>query len=274
MRRALSWLTIFILALAGCTAPRSRPAADQLAWQRLCAHMQPAPENPAPSAAGPQDTAQGRALEAAATRARPAVVHIHTIMVEAAAPATEGDAARLGRRSGGTGVIVGADGLIVTAAHVVRGAQAVRVVLADGTSYPAHAVEFDPHRDVAIVSIDAHDLPTLPPETAAAPHGTPIVALGCPGPAVAARRFGRVSKPCASLQHQLDPAGACDFPKLIEPTAALEPGFSGGPLLDQHGHLLGLHVAMRGNTPERRRGYAQPLDIATLAELSARIRGR
>lgn len=274
MRRALSWLTMFILALAGCTAPRSRPAADQLAWQRLCAHMQPAPEDPAPPAAGPLDPAHGRALEAAATRARPAVVHINTIMVETTALAAGGNAARLGHRSGGTGVIVGADGLIVTAAHVVRAARMVQVVLADGASYPARAVEFDPHRDVAIVSIDAQNLPTLSPDAAAAPHGTPIVALGCPDPAVATLRFGRVSEPCASLQHQLDPAGGCDFTRLIETTAELEPGFSGGPLLDEHGHLLGLHIAMRGNTPDRRRGYAQPLDATTLAELGARVRGR
>lgn len=274
MRRALPWLTVFVLALAGCTAPRSQPAADQLAWQRVCAHMRTAPPDPTPLTLGPLDTARGCALEAVAARARTAVVHIHTIVVETAAPATVGDAARLGRHSGGTGVIIGADGLIATAAHVVRGAQAVRVVLADGASYPARAVECDPHRDVAMVSIDAHDLPTLRPDTAAAPRGTPIVALGRPDHAVGAVRFGQVTTPCASLQHQLDPAGTCDLTNLIETTAALEPGFSGGPLLDERGHLLGLHIAMHGNTPERRRGYVQPLDSATLAELSARIRGR
>lgn len=276
MRCALSSLTGVVLALAGCAAPHGSHTAAQLAWQRLCARMRPAPQSPLPAIARPLDTVQVRALEAAADRRRPAVVHIQTSMAEPATPPTSaGDAAPLGRRSGGTGVIITPDGLIVTAAHVVRAARVVRVVLADGASYPARAIECDPHRDLAVVSIDAQGLPTLAPDETGAPRGTAVVALGCPVPAAApAARFGQVCAPGASLQHQPDPTSTHDFAHLIETTAALEPGFSGGPLLDAHGRLLGLHVAVRGRTTEHCRSYAQPLDPAALAELSARVRGR
>ena len=83
------------------------------------------------------------------------------------------------------------------------------------------------------------------------------------------QRPGVVTRASASMQEELDPTGQRDYRRLIESTAELAPGFSGGPLLNAAGRLVGLNVAVSG-APGDRRGYAIPFD-ARMGEVVARL---
>ena len=89
------------------------------------------------------------------------------------------------------------------------------------------------------------------------------------------RRFGVVTDATVSLQARIDPTGARRYDRLIETTVPLEPGYSGGPLIDAGGRLVGLNVAVAGETRSADcRGYAVPFNAETrhaIAELAASI---
>ena len=73
--------------------------------------------------------------------------------------------------------------------------------------------------------------------------------------------MGVVTRGRRSLQRELDPTGRRDYGDLVETTVKLEPGFSGGPLLDLKGRLVGLNVAVTGSPgTDRQRGYTIPFD--------------
>lgn len=277
MVRPLTWKALCALAaaLAGCTASVPVETTSRHEWRHICdclgAHDERLAITVAPASLTQNDEARLVRIAATATAS---VVWIETI--SASRPTRGADSAdarahgiatsdsRL-NTSGGTGVVVQKDGLILTNDHVVRGATRMVVILADGSRHDARHIASANPLDLALVQIDRRDLPAIGMTGMPARTGEPVVAVGGRQFAESSgRRSGRVTQAAASLQNKLDPARRHDYTRLVESTVQLDPGFSGGPLLDSHGRLVGLNVAMIGRAGQAHcRGYAIPFDEAT-----------
>jgi len=139
----------------------------------------------------------------------------------------------------GSGVIVSTDGYIVTNNHVVDGADKVTVTLEDGRELTARVVGRDSQTDVAVVKVDAHDLPAITfADSAKAEVGDRVLAIGNPfgiGETVTTGIVSATSRrPGLGLAYE-------DF---IQTDAAINPGNSGGALVDVEGRLIGLNTAI------------------------------
>jgi len=138
----------------------------------------------------------------------------------------------------GSGVIVGADGVIVTNNHVVEGGQEFRVVLNDRREFPAQLVMKDERTDLAVLRIDAggQPLPMLNfADTRDVQIGDLVLAIGNP--------FGvgqTVTSGIVSALARTD-VGASDFGSFIQTDASINPGNSGGALVDMQGRLVGVN---------------------------------
>lgn len=128
----------------------------------------------------------------------------------------------------GSGFIVGADGLIVTNAHVVQDAQAVKVGLVDGRSFDAKVLGADPRIDVAVIRIPASGLPVVAfGDSDKLQVGQQAIAIGNP------LGFERtVTVGVVSALNRVIPGGGASLRDLIQTDALINPGNSGGPLLE------------------------------------------
>jgi serine protease Do len=138
----------------------------------------------------------------------------------------------------GSGVIVGADGVIVTNNHVVEAGQEFRVSLSDRREFPATLVMADPRTDLAVLRIDTKGevLPTLDyADTRKVQVGDLVLAIGNP--------FGvgqTVTSGIVSALARTD-VGASDYSSFIQTDASINPGNSGGALVDMQGRLVGVN---------------------------------
>jgi putative serine protease PepD len=141
----------------------------------------------------------------------------------------------------GSGVIVDEAGLVLTAHHVVAGADEVTVTLADGTSVPGRVVGRQPERDLAVVALeDAEDLVVARvAEPGSVEVGEPVVALGSPFGFQASVTSGIVS----GLDRELEMPGLT-LTGLIQTDTAINPGNSGGPLVDAEARVIGINTAI------------------------------
>ena len=138
-------------------------------------------------------------------------------------------------RGQGSGFIVSSDGLILTNAHVVREAKEVIVKLSDRREFKAKVLGADPVTDVAVLRIDAKDLPTVRLGDAKQLQvGDPVLAIGSPFGFEQTATQGIVSAKARSLPGD----GAVPF---IQTDAAVNPGNSGGPLFDGTGAVIGIN---------------------------------
>ncbi len=147
----------------------------------------------------------------------------------------------------GSGVIISPDGYIVTNNHVVDGAMEVRVTLHDRRTFPAKVIGTDKLTDLAVVKIDAKDLPTIAwgDSTKLVP-GQSVLAIGNPfGQFQFSVTRGIVSAIDRSNPYTDDPRKPGDF---IQTDAAINPGNSGGPLVNAHGELIGINTFLISNT--------------------------
>jgi putative serine protease PepD len=139
----------------------------------------------------------------------------------------------------GSGFVVSKDGLIVTNDHVVDGASQVQVKI--GTSDKAQAatvVGADPSRDLALLKVDAVNLPTLSlGDSSSVSVGDPTYAIGNPFGLDHTLTTGIVS----ALQRNLQAPDGAKISGAIQTDAALNPGNSGGPLLDADGEVIGVN---------------------------------
>jgi len=140
----------------------------------------------------------------------------------------------------GSGVIVSAEGMIVTAHHVVKDAQEVVVALADKREFPAKIVIKDPQADLAFLKIDAGGaLPFLPMRNSDTLEvGDLVLAIGNP--------FGVGQTVTGGIVSALarKAAGVSDYQYFIQTDAAINPGNSGGALVDMQGRLIGINTAI------------------------------
>ena len=150
------------------------------------------------------------------------------------------------QRAGGSGVIISEDGYIVTNNHVVDGATKLRVKLNDGRMFDGKLIGTDSATDLALVKIEAKDLPTLPFGSSDALRlGEWVLAIGSPFDLQSTLTAGIVSAKARQL-------GAIpnDFriESFIQTDAAVNPGNSGGALVNTHGELVGINTLIKSQT--------------------------
>jgi serine protease Do len=158
----------------------------------------------------------------------------------------------------GSGVIITKDGYILTNNHVVDGAKDVKVTLEDGHEYTAKVIGRDPKTDLAVVKIDAKDLPVVPmADSDKVEVGDVVLAIGNP--------FGvgqTVTKGIVSAKDR-GHVGIEAYEDFIQTDAAINPGNSGGALVDIKGRLIGINTAILSRSGGSQGvGFAIPSDIA------------
>jgi serine protease Do len=168
------------------------------------------------------------------------------------------------RRAGGSGVIIGSDGTVVTNSHVVRGLRqrgggSLEVALSDGRSASAEVLGDDPPSDLAVVRFEAEgEVPVAPlGEASGLKVGQLVVAIGAPLGFQQSVTAGVVSALGRSLR---GPRGGRTIENVIQTDAAINPGNSGGPLADATGRVVGINTAMIGGAQGI--GFAVPVSAA------------
>lgn len=157
-----------------------------------------------------------------------------------------------------SGFIVSADGYIMTSGHVVENSNEIIVTLNDGREFPAKAIGHDSNTDIALIKIDADNLPYLSlGNSDNLEVGQWVVAIGTPLGLKASLTAGVVS---AKGRNNLDLTRIEDF---IQTDAALNRGNSGGPLLNLQGDVIGVNTAIASNMGGYMGiGFAVPSNIA------------
>ncbi len=150
------------------------------------------------------------------------------------------------QRSGGSGVIISTDGYIVTNNHVVDNATKLRVKLNDGRTFDAKLIGTDPATDVALIKIDAGALPTLAFGSSDALRlGEWVLAIGSPFDLQSTITAGIVSAKARQLDVIPDDFRLESF---IQTDAAVNPGNSGGALVNSRGELVGINTVIKSST--------------------------
>ena len=248
-----------VAASASALACSTREGAPADSAARAVASVTPA------SLAAQQREAGARALDGtrrtaitdAVARISPSVVTVQTTTVERVAvdPFEQFFGGRSGERIGaglGSGFIMRADGVIVTNAHVVNGAKSVSVALRDGTSYPARLLGVDESNDLAVLKIEAKNLPVASMGTSddlmigewAIAIGNPYgFLLGNSEPSVTA---GVISGTGRNLVGRGEGNGI--YVDMIQTDASINPGNSGGPLVNALGEVIGVNSSIYSPT--------------------------
>jgi serine protease Do len=176
----------------------------------------------------------------------------------------------------GSGFIVSADGLIVTNKHVVFDDQADYTVLTnDGTKYPAKILAKDPLNDLAILKIDAKNLPTLNlGDSSQLKVGQPVIAIGnALGEFTNTVSTGVVSGLSRSVTaSNPEMASSENLVGLIQTDASINPGNSGGPLLNSAGEVIGVNVAVAQGAQNI--GFALPINQVKASIESVKVSGK
>ena len=161
-------------------------------------------------------------------------------------------------QSEGSGFIVRPDGYIFTNFHVVEAADKIEVKLKDGRSFPAKVVGTDEKTDIAVVKIDAKDLPTVQlGDSDAVRVGQFAFAIGAPFRLDYTFTYGVVS---GKGRSKLISTGGYSISDYLQTDASINPGNSGGPLCDIDGKVIGMNTLINGLN--RGLGFAIPSNMA------------
>ena len=157
-------------------------------------------------------------------------------------PGGQGGGREAPSRGQGSGFIISPDGLVLTNAHVVRNAQRVTVKLTDRREFVAKVLGSDPKTDVAVLRIDAKDLPVVPlGSTKDLKVGEWVLAIGSPFGFENSVTAGVVSAKGRSLPDD-------SFVPFIQTDVAVNPGNSGGPLFNSRGEVVGINSQIYSRT--------------------------
>lgn len=244
MARVTSVMLAALLA-AGCEGANPKNSSAQ-------ARTLPAPQ-PAASAAA-ISSSRRTAITTAVERVSASVVTVQTETVQRVQPdifsMMFGNGGGGERRDAGigSGFIIRADGVVVTNAHVVAGASTVSIAMRDGTTYPAKVVGVDETNDLAVVKIDAKNLPITPLGTSAdLLVGEWAIAIGNPfgfvlGNSEPSVSVGVISAVGRNLAGRNEGGGV--YLDMIQTDAAINPGNSGGPLVNSLGEVIGVNSSI------------------------------
>jgi S1-C subfamily serine protease len=167
----------------------------------------------------------------------------------------------------GSGVIFAPDGYILTNSHVVDGAQRITVTLADGHDQPGEIVGTDPETDVAVVRIAPRADRPLPiarlGDSDELQVGQLVVAIGSPVGLQSTVTAGIVS----ALHRTLPGYGGALIEDIIQTDAAVNPGNSGGPLVNSRGEVVGINVAV----VQQAQGLSFAIPIKTVNWVASRL---
>jgi S1-C subfamily serine protease len=191
-------------------------------------------------------------------RANPAVVYIEVFAEQ------EGTQMPLGS---GSGFLIDTEGHIVTNNHVVQEAGAVRVTFSDGKLADAQVLGQDAYSDLAVVKVNVSPERLVPLElgdSSTLQVGQRVIAIGNPFGLEGTMTVGIVSAVGRALPSQvLQEGGSFSNPEIIQTDAAVNPGNSGGPLLDSRGRVVGVNTAIRSLTGVNSGvGFAVPINTA------------
>jgi S1-C subfamily serine protease len=183
---------------------------------------------------GPLLDAYSQSVIRAVEKVGPAVVHIRVAQEPAKGrPAHSGGS--------GSGFLIAPDGFILTNSHVVHDASKIEVALSDGRIYPAELVGDDPHSDLAVIRINAPGLSSVKFAPArSARVGQIAIAIGNPYGFEHTVTAGIVS----ALGRTFPATTGRLIDNVIQTDAALNPGNSGGPLVNSHGEVIGVNTAV------------------------------
>lgn len=153
----------------------------------------------------------------------------------------------------GSGWIVREDGIIITNSHVVTGAESIIITLDDGRTFPAQAVRTDPLTDLAVVKIDAQNLPAADVGNSSQLRiGDWVVAIGNSLGLGTRATSGIVS----AVEVRVEVSAGQTLYNLIQTDAAINPGNSGGPLVNMAGEVIGITSAKLAAVEVEGIGYA------------------
>jgi serine protease Do len=157
----------------------------------------------------------------------------------------------------GSGFLVSADGIVLTNAHVVDGAKEVTVKLSNHREYKAKVLGADRTSDIAVLKIDAHELPTVQIGDSNQLHvGDYVLAIGEPFGLEETATAGIVSAKGRSLPGD-------GYVPFIQTDAAVNPGNSGGPLFDANGSVVGINAQIYSNSGGYQGvSFAIPINLA------------
>ena len=221
------------------------------------------------------------AFQMISQRVGPSVVHIDTQNDTATAARTDGNGgdselpgrgngSKLGRelREQGSGVVVDAEGYVVTNYHVVMNAHSITVTLSDGRRVPAKLVGFDWLTDVAVLKVDADELIAADwGDSDQLQEGALVWAVGTPYGLKRSITAGIVSA------KSLNGRAGNVYQDYLQTDAAVNPGSSGGPLVDIQGKVVGINTAILGDS-YRGISFAVPSNITRAVYDRIRAEGR
>ncbi len=260
MKLTITFLTFVFVACQGASPPDS--SAQTVPSSR-----------PASAVSQEIDSSRRTAITEATARIAPAVVTIQTETVERIPPDIfsmffgAGGAQQRVSPGIGSGFIIRDNGVIVTNAHVVQNATRISVMMRDGTTYPATKLGEDETNDLAVLKIDARNLPVAPlGDSDALMIGEWAIAIGNPFGFVLANSepsvtAGVISATGRNLLGSSEGAGV--YVDMIQTDASINPGNSGGPLVNARGEVIGVNSSIY--TPSQGSvglGFAIPINRA------------
>jgi serine protease Do len=205
-----------------------------------------------------------------AKQVKPSVVHINVVEKPRQSARFEGNIPQIPgfppfdqmqprqRRGTGSGVIISADGFILTNNHVAGGADEIKVKLSDGRELRARLIGADPETDLALIKIDGLNLPFAKlGDSSKLEQGEWVIALGSPFGLEQTMTAGIVSATSRDLR-----SGPYD--NYIQTDASINPGNSGGPLVNMHGEIVGINTMIFSRSGGSEGiGFAIPSNLAT-----------
>ncbi len=169
----------------------------------------------------------------------------------------------------GSGVIIAPDGYIVTNNHVVEGASEILVTMNNNKSFNAEIVGADPVTDIALLKVEGENLPVIPVGSSDSLRlGEWVLAIGSPFNLKSTITAGIVSAKGRSLP---DMSGDFKIESFIQTDAAVNPGNSGGALVNTRGELIGINTAIASNTGSYT-GYSFAVPTAIMQKVVADIK--